>query len=46
MNFLKQDKVKILEIKILKRGKKQEIPNKDLGNQEGNENIKCTRSRK
>ena len=40
MNVLKQDKIKILEIEILKKGKKQEIPNKDLANQEGNENIK------
>ena len=31
--------------KDLKMGKKKDIPNQDLGNQEGNENIKCTRSK-
>jgi hypothetical protein len=37
---LKQEKIKILEIKILKTGKKQDIPYEDLANQEANENIK------
>ena len=40
MNCLKQDKIKILEIKILKTRKKQYILNLGLANQEGNENIK------
>ena len=40
MNFLKQDKIKILERYILKTGKKQEIPYYDLADQKGNEDIK------
>ena len=39
MNFVKQDKIKILDMKILKMGKKQAISNLNHGNQEGNENI-------
>ena len=35
MNCWKQDKIKTLEIKILKKGEKQDIPNKDLNNQGG-----------
>ena len=34
MNCLKQDKIRILEIK------KQYIPHKDIANEDGNENIK------
>ena len=39
MNLLKQDEIKILKIKILKTGEKQDIPFNDLANQEGNEKI-------
>ena len=39
MNCLKQNKIQILEMKILKKVQKQVIPYKDLANQEGNENI-------
>ena len=37
---MKRDKIKNVEIKILKRGKKQDIPNEDLADQEGKKNIK------
>ena len=36
----KQDKTKILQMNILKKGKKQDISNWNLANQEGNKNIK------
>ena len=40
MNYLKQDNIKISEINILKKGKKQVISKYDLADQEWNENIK------
>ena len=36
----KQDKTEILQMNILKKGKKQDISNWNLANQEGNKNIK------
>ena len=36
----KQDKTKISQMHILKTGKKQDISNLNLANQEGNKNIK------
>ena len=36
----KQDKTEISQMNILKTGKKQDISNLNLANQEGNENIK------
>ena len=46
MNSFKQDKINILEIKILKKGKKQEILNWDFANQDGNEKIKMNKIKK
>ena len=34
------DKAKILQMNILKKGKKQDISNRNLASQEGNKNIK------
>ena len=36
----KQDKTEILQMNILKKGKKQDISNWNLASQEGNKNIK------
>ena len=36
----KQDKIKILQLNILKSGEKQDIFNMNLANQEGTENIR------